>query len=50
VLDAVADVVAAREASAEAATAVQDGTRIPHQAEPGAGVHQEPHPHEGEAL
>lgn len=51
VLDAVADVVAAREVSAEAATAVQDETRIPHQAEPGAGgVQQGPHPHEGEAL
>ncbi|MFG3406080.1 2Fe-2S iron-sulfur cluster-binding protein [Streptomyces sp. NPDC048142] len=51
VLDAVADVVAAREASAEAATAVQDEARIPHQAEPGAGgVQQGPHPHEGEAL
>lgn len=36
VLDAVADVVAAREANAEAATAVQDEARIPHQAEPGA--------------
>ncbi|MFI1221730.1 MULTISPECIES: 2Fe-2S iron-sulfur cluster-binding protein [unclassified Streptomyces] len=48
VLDAVADVVAAREASAEAA---QDGARIPQQAEPGAGgVQQGPHPHEGEAL
>ncbi|WP_030589225.1 2Fe-2S iron-sulfur cluster-binding protein [Streptomyces anulatus] len=51
VLDAVANVVAAREASAEAATAVQDEARIPHQAEPGAGgVQQEPHPHEGEVL
>ncbi|MFH8691088.1 2Fe-2S iron-sulfur cluster-binding protein [Streptomyces anulatus] len=51
VLDAVADVVAAREASAEAATAVQEEARIPHQAEPGAGgVQQGPHPHEGEAL
>ncbi|MGX5395986.1 2Fe-2S iron-sulfur cluster-binding protein [Streptomyces anulatus] len=51
VLDAVADVVAAREASAEAATAVQDEARIPQQAEPGAGgVQQGPHPHEGEAL
>ncbi|MFI6557699.1 2Fe-2S iron-sulfur cluster-binding protein [Streptomyces griseus] len=51
VLDAVADVVAAREANAEAATAVQDEARIPHQAEPGAGgVQQVPHPHEGEAL
>lgn len=51
VLDAVADVVAAREASAEAATAAQDEARIPHQAEPGAGgVQQGPHPHEGEAL
>ncbi|MFJ1803413.1 2Fe-2S iron-sulfur cluster-binding protein [Streptomyces sp. NPDC088180] len=51
VLDAVADVVAAREASAEAATAGQDEARIPHQAEPGAGgVHPGAHPHEGEAL
>ncbi|WP_103530241.1 (2Fe-2S)-binding protein [Streptomyces sp. SM11] len=51
VLDAVADVVAAREASAEAATAIQDEARIPQQAEPGAGgVQQGPHPHEGEAL
>ncbi|QYA94527.1 (2Fe-2S)-binding protein [Streptomyces anulatus] len=51
VLDAVADVVAAREANAEAATAVQDEARIPQQAEPGAGgVQQGPHPHEGEAL
>ncbi|NEB41733.1 (2Fe-2S)-binding protein [Streptomyces sp. SID14515] len=51
VLDAVADVVAAREATAEAATAVQDEARIPHQAEPGAGgVQHGPHPHEGEAL
>ncbi|MFC8621397.1 2Fe-2S iron-sulfur cluster-binding protein [Streptomyces anulatus] len=51
VLDAVADVVAAREASAEAAAAVQDEARIPHQAEPGAGgVQQGSHPHEGEAL
>lgn len=51
VLDAVADVVAAREASAETATAVQDEARIPQQAEPGAGgVQQRPHPHEGEAL
>ncbi|MGW8489783.1 2Fe-2S iron-sulfur cluster-binding protein [Streptomyces sp. NPDC055886] len=51
VLDAVADVVAAREASAEAAAAAPDEARIPHQAEPGAGgVQQGPHPHEGEAL
>ncbi|MFD4018643.1 (2Fe-2S)-binding protein [Streptomyces sindenensis] len=52
VLDAVADVVAAREANAEAAaTADPDEARIPHQAEPGAGgVQQGPHPHEGEAL
>ncbi|MFH9476598.1 2Fe-2S iron-sulfur cluster-binding protein [Streptomyces anulatus] len=52
VLDAVADVVAAREANAEAAaTAAPDEARIPHQAEPGAGgVQQAPHPHEGEAL
>ncbi|MFJ9109124.1 2Fe-2S iron-sulfur cluster-binding protein [Streptomyces sp. NPDC102283] len=51
VLDAVADVVAAREANAEAATAVQDEARVPHQAEPGSGgVQQGPHPHEGEAL
>ncbi|MBK3541274.1 (2Fe-2S)-binding protein, partial [Streptomyces sp. MBT67] len=52
VLDAVADVVAAREANAEAAaTAAPDEARIPHQAEPGAGgVQQGPHPHEGEAL
>ncbi len=52
VLDAVADVVAAREANAEAAAAAApDEARIPHQAEPGAGgVQQGPHPHEGEAL
>lgn len=51
VLDAVADVVAGREASAEAAAPVQDEVRIPQQAEPGAGgVHQQPHPHEGNAL
>ncbi|MER7553589.1 2Fe-2S iron-sulfur cluster-binding protein [Streptomyces anulatus] len=50
VLDAVADVVAAREANAEA-TAVPEEARIPQQAEPGAGgVQQGPHPHEGEAL
>ncbi|CAH9415528.1 Xanthine dehydrogenase iron-sulfur subunit (EC [Streptomyces globisporus] len=49
VLDAVADVVAAREANAEAAA--PDEARIPHQAEPGAGgVQQGSHPHEGEAL
>ncbi|MYX14011.1 (2Fe-2S)-binding protein [Streptomyces sp. SID8374] len=52
VLDAVADVVAAREASAEASVAAQDEARIPHQAEPGAGgvqpQHQH-HPHEGGA-
>ncbi|MGW6589402.1 (2Fe-2S)-binding protein [Streptomyces globisporus] len=52
VLDAVADVVAAREANADAAAAAApDEARIPHQAEPGAGgVQQGPHPHEGEAL
>ncbi|PCG82702.1 (2Fe-2S)-binding protein [Streptomyces sp. WZ.A104] len=51
VLDAVADVVAAREASAEAAAPAPDEARIPHQAEPGAGgVQQQPYPHEGEAL
>ncbi|MGW3217497.1 2Fe-2S iron-sulfur cluster-binding protein [Streptomyces parvus] len=52
VLDAVADVVAAREVNAEAAaTAAPDEARIPHQAEPGAGgVQQGPHPHEGEVL
>ncbi|OCC09611.1 (2Fe-2S)-binding protein [Streptomyces sp. PTY087I2] len=55
VLDAVADVVAAREANAEAAAtaaaAAPDEARIPHQAEPGAGgVQQGPHSHEGEAL
>ncbi|MFH8870990.1 2Fe-2S iron-sulfur cluster-binding protein [Streptomyces griseus] len=50
VLDAVADVVAAREANAEA-TAAPEEARIPHQAEPGAGgVQQGPHPHEGGAL
>ncbi|MEU0158130.1 2Fe-2S iron-sulfur cluster-binding protein [Streptomyces sp. NPDC006261] len=52
VLDAVADVVAAREASAEASAAVQDEARIPHQAEPGAGGVQQQHrhqPHEGGA-
>ncbi|MFE7460889.1 2Fe-2S iron-sulfur cluster-binding protein [Streptomyces sp. NPDC057554] len=47
VLDAVADVVAGREASAEAAA--QDEARIPHQAEPGAGGVQRPHPNEGGA-
>ncbi|MGW3927630.1 2Fe-2S iron-sulfur cluster-binding protein [Streptomyces microflavus] len=51
VLDAVADVVAGREASAEAAASAQaasaqDEPRIPHQAEPGAGgVQQQHHPH-----
>ncbi|WDG30968.1 2Fe-2S iron-sulfur cluster-binding protein [Streptomyces sp. CA-278952] len=51
VLDAVADVVAARETSAEAATVAHGEARIPHQAEPGAGgMQQGPHPHEGEAL
>ncbi|MFJ6443725.1 2Fe-2S iron-sulfur cluster-binding protein [Streptomyces sp. NPDC091649] len=50
VLDAVADVVEAREASAEAATAAQDEARIPQQAEPGAGgVRQGSQPHGGEA-
>src|SRR5690606_9404794 len=55
VLDAVPDVVASREATAEvAATAqtatAQDEPRDPHQAEPGAGgVQQQPHPHEGGA-
>ncbi|MFJ3595882.1 MULTISPECIES: (2Fe-2S)-binding protein [unclassified Streptomyces] len=49
VLDAVADVIAARETHAEAAA--PDEVRIPHQAEPGArGEQQSPHPHEGEAL
>ncbi|MET7869301.1 (2Fe-2S)-binding protein [Streptomyces cyaneofuscatus] len=45
VLDAVADVVAAREASAEAAATAQDEPRIPHQAEPGAGGVQQQHRH-----
>ncbi|MFF7254638.1 2Fe-2S iron-sulfur cluster-binding protein [Streptomyces microflavus] len=50
VLDAVADVVAGREASAEAAASAQaasaqDEPRIPHQAEPGAGGVQQRHPH-----
>ncbi|MFB6909194.1 2Fe-2S iron-sulfur cluster-binding protein [Streptomyces bacillaris] len=55
VLDAVADVVASREATAEAAATAQTATaqdepRVPHQAEPGAGgVQQQPHPHEGGA-
>ncbi|MFD8107091.1 2Fe-2S iron-sulfur cluster-binding protein [Streptomyces microflavus] len=52
VLDAVADVVAGREASAEAAASAQDEPRIPHQAEPGAGgvqQHQHSHSHEGGA-
>ncbi|MEV4880976.1 (2Fe-2S)-binding protein [Streptomyces cyaneofuscatus] len=52
VLDAVADVVAAREASAEASAAAQDEARIPHQAERGAGGVQQQHqhhPHEGGA-
>ncbi|MCX4969676.1 (2Fe-2S)-binding protein [Streptomyces sp. NBC_00654] len=55
VLDAVAEVVEAREASAEAAgTAAhdhdEDEARIPHQAAPGAGSVRRPHPHEGGAL
>ncbi|AXI71848.1 2Fe-2S iron-sulfur cluster-binding protein [Streptomyces cavourensis] len=55
VLDAVADVVASREATAEAAVTAQTATAqdepsVPHQAEPGAGgVQQQPHPHEGGA-
>ncbi|MEU0760627.1 2Fe-2S iron-sulfur cluster-binding protein [Streptomyces microflavus] len=60
VLDAVADVVAGREASAEAAASAQaasaqDEPRIPHQAEPGAGGvqqhqhHSQSHSHEGGA-
>ncbi|WP_127466942.1 2Fe-2S iron-sulfur cluster-binding protein [Streptomyces sp. B27] len=55
VLDAVADLVASREATAEAAATAQTATaqdepRVPHQAEPGAGgVQQQPHPHEGGA-
>lgn len=62
VLDAVADVVAGREASAEAAASAQaasaqDEPRIPHQAEPGAGGVQQhqhhsqshSHSHEGGA-
>ncbi|XMN08718.1 2Fe-2S iron-sulfur cluster-binding protein [Streptomyces griseobrunneus] len=57
VLDAVADVVAGREASADAAASAQTATaqdepRIPHQAEPGAGGVQQQHqhhPHEGGA-
>lgn len=60
VLDAVADVVAGREASAEAAASAQaasaqDEPRIPHQAEPGAGGvqqhqhHPHSHSHEGGA-
>ncbi|MGW9304082.1 2Fe-2S iron-sulfur cluster-binding protein [Streptomyces cyaneofuscatus] len=48
VLDAVADVVAAREASAEASAAAQDEARIPHQAEPGAGGVQPQHQHQHE--
>lgn len=58
VLDAVADVVASREATAETATTeptpartatAHDGPRVPPQAEPGAGGVQQPHPHEGGA-
>ncbi|MET9999663.1 2Fe-2S iron-sulfur cluster-binding protein [Streptomyces microflavus] len=60
VLDAVADVVAGREASAEAAASAQaasaqDEPRIPHQAEAGAGGvqqhqhHPHSHSHEGGA-
>ncbi|MEI7034955.1 2Fe-2S iron-sulfur cluster-binding protein [Streptomyces pratensis] len=50
VLDAVADVVAAREANAEAAAPSQGEARIPHQAAPGAGgVQQRPEPKEGDA-
>lgn len=55
VLDAVADVVAGREASAEAAASAppaQEEPRIPHQAERGAGGVQQRHrhhPHEGGA-
>ncbi|MEV1043839.1 2Fe-2S iron-sulfur cluster-binding protein [Streptomyces sp. NPDC049916] len=47
VLDAVADVVAGREASAAAAPAPEEA-RIPHQAEPGEGGVQQPYPHEGD--
>ncbi|WP_329117961.1 2Fe-2S iron-sulfur cluster-binding protein [Streptomyces sp. NBC_01465] len=48
VLDAVAEVVAGREASAAATAASTEEARIPHQAPPGAGsVQQQPHPHDG---
>ncbi|MFI8809921.1 MULTISPECIES: (2Fe-2S)-binding protein [unclassified Streptomyces] len=54
VLDAVAEVVATREASAEAVATTtahdEDEARIPHQAAPGAGSVQQPHPHEGGGL
>lgn len=50
VLDAVGEVIAGREANAEAAASEQtDDARIPHQARPGAGSFQ-PQPHEGGDL
>ncbi|MGW8886768.1 2Fe-2S iron-sulfur cluster-binding protein [Streptomyces sp. NPDC055749] len=50
VLDAVGEVIAGREANAEAAASEPaDEARIPHQAAPGAGSVQ-PHPHEGGVL
>ena len=50
VLDAVGEVIAGREANAEAAASEPaDEARIPHQAAPGAGSVQ-PHPHEGGDL
>lgn len=45
VLEAVGEVVAEREAHAEAAASEE--ARIPHQAAPGAGSVQQPHPHDG---
>ncbi|WP_069173016.1 2Fe-2S iron-sulfur cluster-binding protein [Streptomyces griseus] len=48
VLDAVREVVAGREATAEAAATADEEPRIPHQAAPGAGGVQI-HPHEGDA-
>ncbi|MBT2508172.1 2Fe-2S iron-sulfur cluster binding domain-containing protein [Streptomyces sp. ISL-98] len=48
VLEAVREVVAEREASAApAAAAPEEVARIPHQAPPGAGSVQQPHPHDG---
>ncbi|MEE1802334.1 2Fe-2S iron-sulfur cluster-binding protein [Streptomyces sp. JV176] len=43
VLDAVGEVVAERQASAEAAAAASEEARIPHQAPPGTGAAGDPH-------